>query len=259
MDEDDETSPTMKRVFLIINCFILALGNCGGPLIMRLYFLHGGHTVWFSCFLETLGWPIILIALLVSYTRRRHTATNKLFLMSPRILLAAALIGTLTGFDVFMYSYGMSKLPVSTSALVISTQLAFTAAFAFFLVKQKFTPYSVNAVVLLTVGALVLGLHSGGDRPKGESSKAYLMGFLVTLGAAALYGLILPMVELTYKRAKQNMSYTLVLEIQLVICFFSTAVCSLGMLLNNDFQVTLFFPLFLQKNKVSTNTYHSKQ
>ncbi|KAH6820984.1 purine permease 3 [Perilla frutescens var. hirtella] len=229
----------MKKIFLIINCILLAVGNCGGPLIMRLYFIRGGKRIWFSSWLETGGWPIILIPLLVSYTRRRSTtARAKLFHIKPRVFAAAAAIGVLTGLDDYLYAYGVSKLPVSTTTLLVATQLAFTAAFAFLIVKQKFTAYSVNAVVLLTVGSVVLGLHTSGDRPVGESNKEYWLGFFMTLSAAALYGLILPLVELTYKTAAQTITYTLVMEMQLVMCFFATVFCTVGMLINNDFQVT---------------------
>ncbi|KAL7099880.1 hypothetical protein ACP275_09G113700 [Erythranthe tilingii] len=237
--EIQTTTAAMKRVFLIINCIILAVGNCGGPLIMRLYFVHGGKRIWFSSWLETGGWPIILAPLIVSYTRRRRTAASgkaELFVMKPRVFVAAAVIGVLTGFDDYLYAYGVAKLPVSTSALIVASQLAFTAVFAFLMVKQEFTAYSVNAVVLLTLGAVVLGLHTSGDRPEGESSKEYMLGFFLTLAAAALYGFILPAVELTYKKAKQAVSYTLVLEMQLVMCVFATAFCTVGMLVNNDFQ-----------------------
>lgn len=90
---------------------------------------------------------------------------------------------------------------------------------------------------MLTVGAVVLGLHTGSDRPEGESSKDYLLGFFLTLSAAALYGFVLPLVEVTYRRAKESLSYALVLEIQLVMCFFATVFCSVGMIINKDFQV----------------------
>ncbi|KAL3631884.1 proteasome core particle subunit beta 3 [Castilleja foliolosa] len=238
MDIQIAAGPTaaMKRVFLIINCFILAIGNCGGPLIMRLYFIHGGKRIWFSSWLETGGWPIILIPLIVSYTRRRKSDDSRLVQMRPRVFYAAAIIGTLTGLDDYIYAYGVARLPVSTSSLIIASQLAFTAVFAFFLVKQKFTSFIVNAVVLLTLGAAVLGLHTSGDRPAGESSREYLMGFLFTVGAAAMYGLILPLVEVTYQRAKQALTFTLVLEIQFVMCFFATAFCTVGMIVNKDFQ-----------------------
>ncbi|GFP99910.1 purine permease 1 [Phtheirospermum japonicum] len=74
--------------------------------------------MWFSSWLQTGGWPIILVPLLV--------------------------IGTLTGLGDYLYVYGVAQLPVSTSSLILASQLAFTAAFAFLLVKQKFTSYSVN-------------------------------------------------------------------------------------------------------------------
>ncbi|CAL0299718.1 unnamed protein product [Lupinus luteus] len=37
---------TMKRVVLMINCILLATGATGGPLVIRLYFIHGGSRVW---------------------------------------------------------------------------------------------------------------------------------------------------------------------------------------------------------------------
>ncbi|XP_051134739.1 purine permease 3-like [Andrographis paniculata] len=229
MEETPATGAAAKRVLLVINCIILAVGNCGGPLIMRLYFLRGGRRIWFSSWLETAGWPVMLIPLLVSYTRRRRRP------ISTRVILAAAVVGTLTGVDNYLYAYGVAKLPVSTSALIIATQLAFTAAFAFLMVKQRFTAASINAIVLLTVGAVVLGLHANGDRPNGESNREYFLGFFLTLAAAALYGLVLPAVELIYKKAEAA-SYTVVLEIQIVMCFFATLFCTVGMLVNKDFQ-----------------------
>ncbi|XP_065880947.1 purine permease 3-like [Euphorbia lathyris] len=232
------SSRWIKRAQLLTNCLILAIGNCGGPLIMRLYFVHGGKRVWLSSWLETGGWPVILIPLLVCYVRRRSTnPSTELFLMKFPLFIAAAIIGILTGFYDYLYAYGVARLPVSTSALIIATQLAFTAVFAYFMVKQKFTAFSINAVVLLSVGAGVLGMHTSNDRPTNESSREYILGFIMTLAAALLYGFILPLVELTYKKAKQQISYTLVMEIQMVMCLFATVFCTVGMLVNNDFKV----------------------
>ncbi|KAL0327804.1 UNVERIFIED_CONTAM: Purine permease 3 [Sesamum angustifolium] len=232
MDVEKSTGVAVEKwIFLIINCIILAIGNCGGSLIMCLYFIHDGKRIWFS------NWPVILIPLIVSYTRRRRANPRaKLILMKPRLFVAAAVIGILTGFDNYLYAYGVAKLPFSTSALIIASQLAFTAVFAYLLVKQKLTAYWINAVVLLTVGAAVLGLHTSGDRPDGESNKEYLTGFFMTVAAAVLYGLILPMVEYTYKKAKQPVTYTLVMEIQLVMCFLANDCVHGGMLINKDFQ-----------------------
>lgn len=236
-----------RNSLLLVNCVMLSIGSCGSPLVMRLYFIKGGKRIWLSSWLSTGGWPIILIPLLIAYFNRKKAArssrcttatTDKSFmiLMNLRVFVASAVIGILTGFDNYLYSYGVARLPVSTSTLIIASQLAFTAFFAFLLVKHKFTAYSINAVVLLTVGSAVLALHSSGDRPKGESSRLYILGFIMTVAAAVLYGLILPLVELMYQKAKQVITYTLVLEIQLVMCVFATACCTVAMLINKDFQ-----------------------
>ncbi|KAK6257047.1 hypothetical protein QUC31_000506 [Theobroma cacao] len=238
--KEAEPNSSMRRALLVINCFVLAIGNCGGPLMMRLYFIHGGKRVWFSSWLETGGWPIILFPIAWAYLHRRRTqptSRNKFFFMKPPLFIASAVIGILTGFDDYLYAYGVARLPVSTSSLIIAAQLAFTAGFAFLLVKQKFTSYSINAVFLLTIGAGVLALNTSSDRPENESNKEYVMGFLMTIAAAVLYGFILPLVELMYKKAKQEISYALVMEIQMVMCLFATVFCTVGMLVNNDFKV----------------------
>ncbi|CAN4097987.1 unnamed protein product [Withania somnifera] len=233
----------MKKVLLIINSIFLALGFCGGPLVMRLYFIKGGKRIWLSCWLETIAWPINFIPLAISYFYRHknnndnnNTTKAKLILMTPRIFVATIGIGILQGFCNYSYAYGIAKLPVSTSGLLFATQLAFTAFFAFIIVRLKLTSYSVNSVFLLTIGAVVLALRSGGDQPEGETKKEYILGFIMTLASAALTGLILPLVELIYKKAQQAITYTLVLEFQTVYCFVATVFSTIGMIINNDFQ-----------------------
>ncbi|GKD33763.1 purine permease 3-like protein [Tanacetum coccineum] len=215
-----KVSPSAKKALLILNCILLAVGNSGGPLIMRLYFLHGGKRVWLSAFLETAGWPLIFIILIILYfyCRCSNTTSTKAVCMKPRVFFTAC-------------------LPISTTSLIIASQIGFTTFFGFLLVKQKFTPYSINAVGLLTVGAAVLALHTNSDRPNGESKEEYFKGFFMTVAAAALYGFVLPLVELTYNKAKQAITYTLVLEIQMVTSLFATIFCTTGMLFNNDFKV----------------------
>ncbi|XP_019431968.1 PREDICTED: purine permease 1-like [Lupinus angustifolius] len=106
--------------------------------------------------------------------------------LKPPLLVASAILGIITGLDNFLYSYGVARLPVSTSTLIIASQLAFTTIFSFFMVKQKFTPFSVNAILLLTLAAGILALNTNGNRPTGESSKTYMMEFILTIVAAIL-------------------------------------------------------------------------
>ncbi|KAL1814064.1 hypothetical protein ACET3Z_024129 [Daucus carota] len=244
MESDSQVSPlessSAKKVLLILSCLVLFIGTCGLPLITRLYFIHGGNRVWLSSCLLSAGWPFILVIMIADlYHRRviRGDSSAKLFNMKPRLVLFSAVLGALTGAGNYLYAYGISKLPVSTSVLVIASQLAFTSGFAYVLVKQKFSPFSVNAIVLLTIGSSVLALHTNSDRPEGESNKEYVLGFIMTLAASAVWGFILPLTEYTYQKAKQIIDFPLVMEIQLYINFFATLFGIVGMLINNDFKV----------------------
>lgn len=236
--KEAEKERMMKRVLLIVNCIVQIVGTSGGPLVIRLYFLNGGNRAWLSSFLQNAGFPILLLPHSISYIiRHRRNKTTKMFTMKLPLFGIFACIGVLQGLDTILYSNGMARLPVSTSSLVIATQLAFTAIFAFILVRQKFTAYSVNSVVMLVVGAAVLASQGSGDRPAGESSKKYVMGFIITLLAALLFGFILPLVELVYKKARQTITYSLVLEIQMVTSLFASLFTVVGMIINHDFKV----------------------
>ncbi|RCV12074.1 hypothetical protein SEVIR_2G250100v4 [Setaria viridis] len=235
------SSRLLRNPLLVVNFVLMVVGTAGGPLFLRAYFLHGGARKWLSAFLQTAGFPLLLVPLCVSFSRRKKAAGGTpFFLMTPRLLVASAGIGLMTGLDDLLYTYGLAYLPVSTSSILISTQLAFTAAFALLLVRQRFTASSVNAVVLLSVGAAMLGMNAGGDRPAGVSRAQYSAGFAMTLGAAALFGLVLPVMELSQARHAARpgaapVTYTLVIEMQLVIGLTATIFTAVGMLVNNDF------------------------
>ncbi|KAJ1290017.1 hypothetical protein BS78_02G210000 [Paspalum vaginatum] len=233
----------LRNPLVVVNFVLMVVGSAGGPLFLRAYFLQGGARKWLSSFLQTAGFLLLLVPLFLSFSRRRRRGDNDkpFFLMTPGLLAASTVIGLMTGLDDLLYAYGLAYLPVSTSSILISTQLAFTAAFALLLVRQRFTAFSVNAVALLSAGAAMLGMNAGGDRPAGVSTAQYGAGFAMTLGAAALYGLILPVMELSQARHAARagdaaVTYTLVIEMQLAIGLTATIFGALGMLANNDFQ-----------------------
>ncbi|CAA7037828.1 unnamed protein product [Microthlaspi erraticum] len=234
----------MKTALVIINCTILGLGNCLGPLLTRLYFKNGGKRIWLSSFIQTAGCPLLVFPLLFSYLRRRRSRKAEqeegkapLYLIKTPLFIASIFLGLLTGFDNYLYAYGLAYLPVSTASLIISSQLAFTALFAYFMVKQKFTPFTINAVVLITLGAGVLALHTEGDQLAKETHKEYVVGFLMTIAAALLYAFVLPLVELIYKKARQEITYTVVLEIQMILSMVANVFCLVGMFADGDFKV----------------------
>ncbi|CAN6182594.1 unnamed protein product [Urochloa humidicola] len=261
-----DSSPTRgkltRHLLVALNCGMLALGTTAGPLITRLYYDKGGRREWLSACLQSAGWPLLLLPAAASYASRRARDLRgaPLLLAPPRILLAAAALGVATGADNFVCAYSLRYLPVSTSAILISTQLAFTVFFAFLIVRQRLTAATVNAVALLTAGAAVLGLHVSSDRPAGATKGQYLMGFIMALGAAALYGLILPLVELAYKRAAAGgggraVTYALVMEVQLVMGFFASVFCTVGMVVNKDFQVRVHVSLTYYSLRQTDSTF----
>lgn len=150
MERDGANSKRiLKRILLILNCLILAIGTTGGPLIMRLYYIHGGKRVWLMSWIQMAAWPIIIVPLAISYIyRRRRWADGgggsdapRPILMKPILFVGAAFVGVVTGVDNYFYAYGGARLPVSTSSLIIASQLGFTAFFAFLLVRLRYRHY----------------------------------------------------------------------------------------------------------------------
>jgi drug/metabolite transporter (DMT)-like permease len=231
--------PSLSVIFSA--CLVLL--GAGGPLLLRVYFVHGGQRLFLSTLLQICGWPLLLPPICVSlYRGRSHGVAN--LLLPPRLAGAAAILGAFFAISCFVYSLGSQALPLSTSSLLLATQLAFTAVFAFLFAGLRFTPFSANAVVLLTIGPAVLGVGPGSGRLAGQSSKAYWTGFCEAVAAAALAGLVLPLVEVAMARygrrtgptARVPPPYVTVMQMQAVMGVAGSVVCLLGMAIKGDFQ-----------------------
>ncbi|KAM3231069.1 hypothetical protein ACQJBY_061305 [Aegilops geniculata] len=236
-------SPARYRPsLLVIFSACLVLIGAGGPLLLRVYFVHGGQRLWLSALLQISGWPLLLPPLCVSLFRgHRHGIAN--LLLPLRLVGAAAVLGSLYAVSCVVYAMGSQALPLSTSSLLLATQLAFTAVFAFLFVGLRFTPFSANAVMLLIIGPAVLGVGPGSGKPAGEPSKTYWTGFCEGIAAAALAGLVLPLVEVAMERygrrtgpaARTPPPYSTVMQMQAVMGAAGTMVCLLGMAIKSDF------------------------
>ncbi|CAN1284519.1 Purine permease 3 [Linum perenne] len=202
-----------------------------------MYFIHGGKKLWLSAWSNTAGFPILIIPIAISYKASKSTRTH--FFPSRWLVIASILLGILLGFNCYLYSYGTAYLPVSVISLVSSSQLAFTAILAFFIVRHKFTHYSINAVVLMTFGSLILGLHMDQDVPKGESHHKYVIGFFVTIAAAAAHGLFLTLIEYTRMKPGLPITFDIVMQLQFIMSMVATVCTTIPMIINNDFQVRM--------------------
>ena len=245
------TPPSLTRYWpspLVIFSACLVLLGAGGPLLLRVYFVHGGRRLWLSTTSPLSGWPLLVPPICVSLFRSsKEGIANRL--LPARLAGAVALLGGLFAVACFVYSLGAQALPVSTSSLLLASQLAFNAVFAFLFAGLRFTPFSTNAVVLLTVGPAVLGVGpSSGEKLAGEgSATSYWTGFFECVASAALLGLVLPLVEVAMSRygrrsghagaaARVPSSYATVMQIQAVMGAAGTTVCLAGMAIAEDFQ-----------------------
>ncbi|KAL3321991.1 hypothetical protein AABB24_039557 [Solanum stoloniferum] len=230
---------SIKTLLILIYCIFLSVGQISGVLLVRIYYLHGGKRKWLQSLLLTVGFPVLIIPISISYVKKKKKNTNnnniRLF-VTPKLAIFSVILGILLGICSYLYTIGASYLPVSISSLLSSTSLAFTAIFAYFMVKHKFTDYSVNAVVLMMLGSIILGLHMNGDRPIGESNRRYTLGFVMTLVGAALHGLINAGVEYSHVKAGVFVTFDLVMQIQFLISMFSSLFCIIAMIINRDFQ-----------------------
>ncbi|EEE58463.1 hypothetical protein OsJ_09707 [Oryza sativa Japonica Group] len=96
---------------LVIFSACLVLLGAGGPLLLRVYFVHGGTRLWLSATLQISGWPLLLPPLCVSlYRGRRHGIGN--LLLPRRLVGAAAVLGGLYAVSCFVYALGSQALPL---------------------------------------------------------------------------------------------------------------------------------------------------
>eukprot|EP00249_Psilotum_nudum_P036986 c9210_g1_i2 orf=391-1575(+) len=218
-------------ILLTVSSLLNLLGGSSASLLGRLYFVRGGSRRWLYTWNQTTGFPILIIPLIICYCRKSTRPAT-----SYTYLLIYTVIGFLTAFSNLLYSWGLSYLPVSTNSLLGASQLAFNALFSLMLVNNRITFYKLNSIVLITMSAVLLGVHADSDRPTGTTKKQYVVGFITTIAGSALYGLILTLTEIIYKRrAVKNNSFIIVLESQTCISAAATIFAMTGMWINGDF------------------------
>lgn len=216
---------------LVINALFLFIGSVSSSLLAKYYFIHRGSSRWVSTWVQSAGFPLLLPAISVPYflklTQRRPFAH-----FTPKLLAMSVFVGLMLGINNLLFSWGTSYLPVSTSSLVLSSQLVFNLILSALIVKQKITFSNLNCVILLTLSSVLLALGSSHDRPPGLTRAKYFIGFFSTLGAGLLFALYLPVMEKIYKKVY---CYAMVIEMQLVMEIAATALATAGMAADGGF------------------------
>ncbi|KAF3448189.1 hypothetical protein FNV43_RR08902 [Rhamnella rubrinervis] len=222
---------------ITIYTLFLLTGQSAATLLGRLYYDKGGNSKWMATFVQSAGFPILLPLLFffTSPTKSTTTPSAKQPKLASLALLYIA-FGLLLTADNMMYSYGLLYLPVSTYSLLCGTQLAFNALFSFFLNSQKFTPFILNSLVLLTISASLLAVNADSENTTKISKGKYVIGFLCTVGASATYSLYLSLVQLSFQKVIKRETFTSVLHMQIYPAFVTTCACVVGLFASGEWK-----------------------
>ncbi|KAJ0971724.1 hypothetical protein J5N97_019683 [Dioscorea zingiberensis] len=211
------------RLLLAINYGLLLVGTLSSSILLRFYYIHGGSSRWLTTLIQSSAFPILLLPIFFSSNASSHLFST----FTPKLLLLCVSIGLLNGVNNLLISWGISYLPLSTSSLILSSQLAFTLLLSVLLVRQTITFINLNCVILLTLSAILLAVGSDSDRPDGTTKLQFFMGFFATLGASLLFALYLPLVQLVYQGLSK---YKTVMEMQVIMQASATVFALVGMM-----------------------------
>ncbi|XP_019189220.1 PREDICTED: probable purine permease 9 [Ipomoea nil] len=211
-------------------------------LLSRIYYDKGGNSKWLMASIQTAGFPFLIPFIFFSKTHPNSSSSSSSSDPPPYSFLLLALVSTLLGLllaatNVF-YSLALEYLPASTYTLLNSSQLAFTALFSFLLNAQSFTPYIINAVILLTISPMLL-IFSPDTTSTSEvasNKDEYMLGVLFTIAASACPALLLSLAQLVFEKIikRETMKDTLILTV--LQCFVATVVTLVGLFASGEWK-----------------------
>ncbi|KAF3450108.1 hypothetical protein FNV43_RR06188 [Rhamnella rubrinervis] len=217
---------------LVVNYLCLFVGSVSSSLLSKYYFIHKGSSIWVSTWVQSSGFPLLAIPIFLPYYLLKCTDRKPFTRFTPKLTILSVFVGFMLGLNNLLFSWGNSYLPVSTSSLLLSSQLAFNLILSVIIVKQKVTFTNLNCVVLLTLSSVLLALGSNHDKPHGLTRAKYFVGFFATVGAGLLFALYLPVMEKIYRKVY---CYEMVMEMQLVMEIAATCLATFGMALDGGF------------------------
>ncbi|KAI4364794.1 hypothetical protein MLD38_020840 [Melastoma candidum] len=132
-----------------------------------------------------------------------------------------------------MYTYGLLYLPVST--YFSAPQFAFNVVFSYFLNTQRFTPYILNSLVLLTVSATLLAFHSD-SRSTASSRMHFAVGFLLTVLTSATHSLYLSLVQVSFEKIVRKPTFSPVLDMLCYPSLFATCGSTVRLLVSGQWR-----------------------
>ncbi|XP_075497260.1 putative purine permease 10 [Primulina tabacum] len=225
-------------IYMVVYSLFVLAGQSVGTLLGGVYFDKGGKSKWMATFVQVAGFPVLLP--FQWFAKDKKIDSELAITRKPSYPLILSLVYLCTGIfvagDCMLYSIGLQNLPITTYTLICASQLGFNALFSYFLNGQKFTPYIVNSLVLLTISSVLLVFQTdSGDSSKYSRNK-FVIGFLSTLGASAGYGLVLPLTQLAFQKIIKKETLRAVLDMTIYQCAVATFVIVIGLFASGEWK-----------------------
>ncbi|XWS18605.1 hypothetical protein CRYUN_Cryun32bG0059100 [Craigia yunnanensis] len=225
-------------LLLAIFTFFLLAGQSVGTLLGRLYYDKGGKSKWMATLVQPAGFPVLIpFYYLSAYKTSTETSGN--LINPPSLLLLSAMyfaLGVLLAVVGMLYSLGLLYLPVSTFSLICASSLAFNAFFSFFLNSQKFTPFIINSLVLLTLSSTLLVFQNNSSGSATVSKGKYVIGFVCTVAASAGGGLMLALTQFCFQKVLKKQTFKVVLDMIIYQSLVATLVILVGLFASGEWK-----------------------
>lgn len=237
-------------VFVIVNILFLIVGQAAAVLLGRFYYDQGGNSKWMATLVQTAAFPILFIPLYLFPSHREPSSSSS----SPSILLLILIyffLGVVIAGDNMLYSTGLLYLSASTYSLICASQLASNSVFSYFINSQKFTTLILNSVVVLSFSAALIAVNDDTSEPSGVSKMNYIIGFIATFGASAIYSLLLCLMQLSFQKVLKKETFGVVLEMQIYTSLVATCVSLVGLFASGEWRSLHEEMVGFQKGRVA--------
>ncbi|TXG62458.1 hypothetical protein EZV62_009452 [Acer yangbiense] len=237
-------------VFVVVNIVFLIAGQAAAVLLGRFYYDQGGNSKWLATLVQTAAFPILCVPLFLFPSHREPSSSSS----SPSFLTLVSVyffLGVLLAGDNMLYSVGLLYLSASTYSLICASQLAFNSVFSYFINSQKFTSLILNSVVILSLSAALIAVNDDSEGPSGLSKSKYMIGFITTFAASAIYSLLLCLMQLSFQKVLKKETFAVVLEMQIYTSLVATCIAVIGLFASGEWRTLQGEMDGFQKGRVS--------
>ncbi|XVF27379.1 hypothetical protein REPUB_Repub14bG0102500 [Reevesia pubescens] len=223
----------------------IIVGFCSqaaATLLTRLYYTKGGTSKWVGTLVQVVGFPILLPYYFISLRKvmtPNSTSTHAVMTESASVPLLVGVyvyFGLLIAGNSYLFSVAFEYLPVSIISLISASQLAFSAFFSYFLNSQKFTPFIINSLLLVTISSVLLVANNTSERPPGVPKGKYVLGFICTIIATAMNGLSIASQQRVFRKVLKKQSFKVVMDLVIYQSIVASIAISIGFLASGEWK-----------------------